>query len=95
MSNKLCFYKSGHFTKHEVCSLWFNINISYNCWKDSFVIASVGFNIDLITTQHAPKCVENCFDSNISIIVSNFYQLFYNLGYNSENIVFFSFLTAH
>ena len=72
MSNKLCLYKSGHFTKHEVCSLWFKINISYNCWKDSFVIASVGFNIDLITTQHAPKCVENCFDSNILIIVSNF-----------------------
>ena len=31
----------------------------------------------------------NCFDSKVSYnCLSNFYQFFYNLGYNSENSVF-------
>ena len=33
------------------------------------VIASVGFNIDRVTTQHTPKCVENCSDRKVSIII--------------------------
>ena len=32
-------------------------------------MSSVGFNIDRITTQYTPKCVENCSDSKVSIIV--------------------------
>ena len=41
----------------------FNIHIQ-------FVIASVGFNIDRVATQHIPKCVENCSGIKVSIIVS-------------------------
>ena len=66
MSNKVCLYERGHFTEPEMCSLWFKISISYNSCRYSFVIASVGFNIDRVTTQHAPKCVENCFDNKVS-----------------------------
>ena len=32
-------------------------------------MSSVGFNIDRITTQYTPKCVENCSDGKVSIIV--------------------------
>ena len=47
------------------------------------------FNIDRITTQHIPKYVENCFDTKVSHnCLSNFCQIFCNLGYNSENSVF-------
>ena len=33
--------------------------MSYNSCQYSFAIASVGFNINCVTTQHTPKCVEN------------------------------------
>ena len=69
MSNKLCLYESGHFTEPEMCSLWLKINISYNSCRYSFLIASVGFNIDRVATQYTPTCVENCFDNKVSIIV--------------------------
>ena len=52
-----------------MCSLWQNINISYNSCRYFFVIASVGFNIDRVTTQHTPKCAENCSGNKVSIIV--------------------------
>ena len=60
----------------------------------SVVIASVGFNIDRVTTPHTPKSVENCSDRKVTYnCLSNFYQIFCNLGYNSETSVFFS--TVH
>ena len=70
MSNKLCLYETGHFTKPVMCSLWLIIKISYNYCRFSFVIASVGFNIDRGITQQTPKCVKNCSDTKVSIIVS-------------------------
>ena len=89
MFNKLCLYKKGHVTEPEMCSLWLNISISYNYCPYSFVIASVGFNIDRVTTQHTPKCVENCSDNKVSYkCLINFYQFLYKLDYNSENSVF-------
>ena len=69
MSNKLCLYERGHFTESEMCSLCQKISISYNSCRYSFVIASVGFNIDRVTTQHTPKCAENCSGNKVSIIV--------------------------
>ena len=91
MSNKLCLYERGHFTEPEMCSLWQKISISYNSSRFSVVIASVGFNIDHVTTQHTPKCAENCSDNKVSYnCPSNSYQIFCKLGYNSENSVFFS-----
>ena len=91
MSNKLYLYKRGHFTQPEMGSLWQKISISYNSCRFSVEIASVGFNIDRVTTQHAPKCAENCSDNKVSYnCPSNSYQIFYKLGYNSENSVFFS-----
>ena len=64
----------------------------YTILVDFFiVIASVGVNIDRVTTQHTPKCAENCSDNKVSYnCPSNFYQIFCKLGYNSENSVFFS-----
>ena len=42
-----------------------------------------------VTTQHTLKCVENCSDNKVSYNnLTNFYQIFYKLGYNSENSVF-------
>ena len=77
-----------------MCNVWLKNSISYNSCQYSFVIASVGFNIDRVTTQHTPKCVENCSDRKVSHnYLSNFYQIFCNLGFNSENSVFFS--TVH
>ena len=91
MSQKLCLYKKGHFTEPEKCRVWLKINISYNSCQYSFVIAFVGSNIDCITTQHTPNCVENCSDSKVSNnCQSNFYQIFCKLGYNSEKQRFFS-----
>ena len=91
MSNKLCLYERGNVTEPEMCSVWLKNNISYNSCQYSFVIASVGFNIDRVTTQHTPKCVENCSDRKVSYnYLSNFYQIFCNLGFNSENSDFFS-----
>ena len=56
-----------------------------------FLFASVGFTIDRVTTQHTLKCAENCSDAKVPYIwLSNFYQIFCNLDYNSENSVFFS-----
>ena len=49
MSNKLCLYESGHITEPEMCSLWLKSSISYNFYRYSFVIASVGLNIDRVT----------------------------------------------
>ena len=69
--------------------------ISYNSCQYSFVIAFVGFHIDRVTTQHTPKCVENCSDNKVSDnkvshnCPSNSYQIFCKFGYNSENSVFF------
>ena len=49
-----------------MCSLWQKISISYNSCRFSVVIASVGFIIDRVTTQHTPKCAENCSDNKAS-----------------------------
>ena len=46
----------------------YKISISYNFCRYSGLIASVGFTIDRVTTQHTPKCVENSSDSKISYI---------------------------
>ena len=90
MSNKLCLYERGNVTVPEMCSVWLKNSISYNSCQYSFVIASVGFNIDRVTTQHIPKYVENCSDRKVSYnCLSNFHQIFCNLGFNSENSVFF------
>ena len=62
MSNKLCLYERGNVTEPEMCRVWLKNSISYNSYQNYFVIASVGFNIDRVTTQHASKCVENCSD---------------------------------
>ena len=59
MSNKLCLYERGNVTEPEMCSVWLKNSIFYNSCQYSFVIASVGFNIDRVTTQHTPKCVKN------------------------------------
>ena len=84
MSNKLCLYKRGHFTEPEMSSAWLKFNISNHSCQYSFVIASVGFNIDRVTTQQTRKC-----DSKVSHnCLFNFYQIFCNLGYNYENRVF-------
>ena len=94
MSNKLCLYKRGNVTEPEMCSVWLKNSISYNSCQYSFVIASVGFNIDRVITQHTPKCVENCSDRKVSYnYLCYFYQIFCNLGFNSEYSVFLS--TVH
>ena len=69
MSNKLCLYERGHFTEPEMCNLWQKISILYNSCRFSVVIASVGFNIDRVTTQHTPKCAENCSDNKVFCII--------------------------
>ena len=69
MSNKLCLYERDNVTESEIFSVWLKNSISYNSCQYSFVIASVGFNIDRVTTQYTPKCVENCSDRKVSIIV--------------------------
>ena len=90
MSNKFCLYERGHFTESEMCSLWQKVSISYNSCRYSFVIASVGFDIDRVATQHTPKYVENCSDNKVpDNCPSNSNQIFCKLGYNSENSVFF------
>ena len=74
-----------------MCSLCQKMSISYNSCRFSVVIASVGFIIDRVTTQHTPKCAENCSDNKVSYnCPSNSYQIFCKLRYNSENSVFFS-----
>ena len=91
MSNKLFLYERDHFTEPEMCNLWQKNSISYNSCRFSVGIASVGFNIDRVTTQHTPQCAENCSDNKVSHnCPSNSYQIFCKLGYNSENSVFFS-----
>ena len=69
MSNKLCLYERSDVTESEMCSVWLKNSISYNSCQYSFVIASVGFNVDRVTTQHTPKCVENCSDRKVHIII--------------------------
>ena len=65
-------------------------SISCDFWRDSLLFASVGFTIDRVTTQHTPKCAENCSDDRVPYIcLSNFHQIFCHLDYNSENSVFF------
>ena len=94
MFNKLWLYERGNVPEPEMCSAWLKNSISYNSCQYSFVNASVGFNIDCATTQHTPTCVENCSDRKVSYnCLSNFCQIFYSLGYNSENSVLF--LTVH
>ena len=91
MSNKLCLYERGHFTEPEMCSLCQKISISDNSCRYSFVIASVGFNIDRVTTQHiTPKCADKNISDNKVLYncPSNCYKIFCKLGYNSENSVF-------
>ena len=91
MSNKLCLYERDQFTEPENCIVWLKISISNNSRQYSFVIASVDFNIDCITTQHTSQCVEHCSDRKVSYnCLSNLCQIFCNLGYNSENSVLFS-----
>ena len=87
MSNKLCLYRRGYFTEPGMCNVWLKNSISNNSCQYSFVIASVGFNI-----IQTPKCVENCVDSKVSYnVLSTFYQIFCNFGYNTENSgVFFN-----
>ena len=69
MSNKLCLYERGNVTEPEMCSVWLKNSIPYNSCQYSFVIASVGFHIDRVTTQHTPKCVDICYDRKVSIII--------------------------
>ena len=79
----------GNVTESEMCSVWLKNSISYNFCQYSFVIASVGFNIERVTTPHTPKYVENCSDRKVSYnCLYNFYQIFCNLGYNSETACF-------
>ena len=79
MSNKVCLYERGHFTKPVMCSVWIKISISNSSCQYSIVIASVCFNMDRVTTQHTPKCVENGSDSKVSYnCLPNFYQIFCN-----------------
>ena len=67
----------GNVTEPEMCSVWLKNSISYNSCQYSFVIASVSFNIDRVTTQHTPKCVENCSDRKVSYnCLSNCHQIF-------------------
>ena len=66
MSNKLCLYERGHFTEPEMCCLCQKISISYNSYRYYFLVAPVGFNIDRVTTQHTPKCAENCSGNKVS-----------------------------
>ena len=66
MSNKLCLYERGNVTEPEMYNVWIKNSISNNFCQYSFVIAPVCFNIERITTQHTTKCVENCFDSEVS-----------------------------
>ena len=69
MSNKLCLYERGNVTEPEMCSVWLKNSISDNCCRYFYLIASVGINIDCVTTQHAPKCIENCLSNFYLIIV--------------------------
>ena len=71
---------SNKKTEPEMCSLWQKISISYNSCRFSVVIASVGFNIDRVTTQHTPNCANNCSDNKVLYnCLSNSYQIFYKL----------------
>ena len=90
ISNKLFLNKVGHLTDLEMRSLQLKNSILYDFCQIFRLFASVGFTIDCVTTQHTPIYVENCSNGKLSYIcLSNFYQIFYNLGYNSENSGFF------
>ena len=89
MSNKLCLYERGHFTGPEMCSLWHKNSISCYCCRYSFVIASVGFNINRVTTQHTPKCVENCSDNKVLYNCPTIsYQIFLSSGITLKTAFF-------
>ena len=45
------------------------ISLSYNSCRFSVVFASVGFNINRVTTQHTSKCAKNCSDNKVFMIV--------------------------
>ena len=47
-------------------------SISYNSCQYSLIIASGDFKIDRVTTQHTPKCVENCSDRKVSYNISSY-----------------------
>ena len=66
MSIKSCLYERGNVTEPEMCSVCLKNGISYHSCQYSFVIASVGFNINRVTTQHTPICVENGSDRKVS-----------------------------
>ena len=55
MSNKLCLYERGNVTESVICSVWLKNSISSNSCQYFFVIASEGFNIDRVITQHTPN----------------------------------------
>ena len=89
--NRVFFRTYQHFERvHKITARHIKC-ISYNSCRYSFVIASVVFNIDRVTTQHTPKGVENYSGNKVSYnCPSNSYQSFCKLGYNSENSVFFN-----
>ena len=55
MTNKLSLYEKATFTEPEMCNVCLKNSISNNSCQYSFVVASVDFNIDRITTQHTPN----------------------------------------
>ena len=87
----LCFYVLPlQHQPNALINFRLKISILSNYCRYSFVIASVGFIIDRVTTQHTPKCVKKCSDNKVSYnCLTNFYQFLYKLGYNFENSVFF------
>ena len=69
----------AHFSKHNRVFVKISVILKYE-----------RFNNDLVITQHTPKCVENCSgDQLLYTCLSNYYQIFCNFDYNSENSAFF------
>ena len=82
-----------YFTEPGI-SLRLKLALSNDSCRYSFVIVSVDFilNNERVITQHTytAKCVDICSDGKVLYIcLSNFCQIFSNLGYNYENSVFF------
>ena len=65
MSNKLFLHKVSHLTDPEMRSLHYKMSIAYDFCRNNRSFASAGFTIDRVTTQHTPKCVENCSDGKV------------------------------
>ena len=57
------------WTTCQSLSLQLKNDIAYDFCRNSGLFAFVGFNIDLVTTQHTMKCAENCPDGKISIFI--------------------------